>query len=277
MSDTPPRKTAASIIDPAVVVDHDDFDDERLLRYSRQIMLPDFGIEGQRALARSHVILMGLGGLGSPAALYLAAAGTGRLTLVDDDAVEISNLQRQIIHRNGSIGEKKVFSARGQLQDLNPDTDIHCIDHRLHEADMPKLFARADCVIDGTDNFASRFQINRACVQSRTPLVSAAAIRMEGQLAVFDFRQTDSPCYACLYDENSPQAPGSCSENGILAPVVGVMGCMQALEAIKLLSGADTAYGRLSCFDAMTLQWRTIRLRKDPACPVCGAVAKGGC
>ena len=245
------------------------FDDKQLLRYSRQIMLPQFGIEAQQALAASHVLMLGLGGLGSPAALYLATAGVGRLTLVDHDTVELSNLQRQILHPASAIGQAKTGSARQTLRARNEAVRIDCVDHKPGDAELDALIARADCVIDATDNYSSRFQINRLCQAQGTPLVSAAAIRFEGQISVFDFRRDDSPCYACLYPEGGDQA-ATCSENGILGPVVGIMGCLQALETIKLLTGlGEPLAGRLLLFDALSLQWRTLKLRKDPACPVC--------
>lgn len=246
-----------------------DFTDEQLLRYSRQIMLPQFGVEAQQKLSRSHAVIIGIGGLGSPAALYLAAAGIGTLTLVDDDRVEISNLQRQIIHTTRSIGETKVASASSRLIDINPDITIHPIDKKLTPAQMEELFQQADCVLDATDNFDSRFLINKICVAQKTPLISAAAIRFEGQISVFDPRDASSPCYACLYPDIGEETT-TCSENGILAPVVGILGCMQALEAIKLLCNIGTALcGQLLLFDALTMQWRTLRLKKDPGCPVC--------
>jgi len=246
-----------------------DFSDEQLLRYSRQIMLPQFGIEAQQKLSQSHAVIIGLGGLGSPAALYLAAAGIGQLTLVDDDRVEISNLQRQVIHRTETIGETKVASARSQLMGINPDLSIRVIDKKLDASEMAGLFQQADCVLDATDNFDSRFLINKTCFQQKTPLVSAAAIRFEGQITVFDPRDSNSPCYACLYPQAGEENT-TCSENGILAPVVGILGCMQALETIKVLCDVgDTLTGKLQLFDAMSMQWRALKLRKDPGCPVC--------
>jgi molybdopterin/thiamine biosynthesis adenylyltransferase len=245
------------------------FNDEQLLHYSRQIMLPHFGIEGQQKLQDAHAIIMGIGGLGSPAAMYLAAAGVGRLTLVDFDTVDHSNLQRQIIHNTGSIGYSKVTSAKETLLKLNPETIIHTIDKKLSEEELESLISDVDCVLDATDNFNSRFLINKACVKQKTALVSAAAIQYEGQISVFDMTQTDSACYACLYAEQGEEST-SCSDNGILAPVVGILGSMQALEAIKLICGiGETLKNRLLIFDALTLQWRTMKLRKDPDCPVC--------
>ena len=245
------------------------FNDEQLLHYSRQIMLPHFGIEGQQRLQDAHVVIMGVGGLGSPAAMYLAAAGVGTLTLVDFDTVDNSNLQRQIVHTIDSIGESKVSSARDTLLKLNPETTIHCIDKRLTQDALEALIAKASCVIDATDNFASRFLINRACVSRKVALVSAAAIQFEGQISVFDLSKQDSPCYACLYAETGEENT-NCSDNGILAPVVGILGSMQALEAIKVICGiGDTLHNRLLIFDALSMQWRTMKLKKDPGCVVC--------
>ena len=245
------------------------FNDEQLLHYSRQIMLPHFGIEGQQLLQDAHVVVMGVGGLGSPAAMYLAASGIGTLTLVDFDVVDNSNLQRQIVHNTNSIGESKVESAKKTLLALNPETTIHCIDKQLTLDELESQLSGISCVIDATDNFASRFLINRACVSSRTPLVSAAAIQYEGQISVFDLREPESACYACLYSEGGEENT-NCSDNGILAPVVGILGSMQALETIKLICNiGETLHDRLLIFDALALQWRTMKLNRDPNCPVC--------
>lgn len=246
------------------------FNDEQLLRYSRQIMLPQFGVEGQQRLHNSNVAIIGLGGLGSPAAMYLAAAGVGNLTLVDFDLVDSSNLQRQIVHSVDSIGTGKVASAKTSLHALNPDTSITSIDRKLSIDELEKLFSSVDCVIDATDNFSTRFQINRACITKQIPLVSAAAIRFEGQISVFDSRDEQSACYACLYGEQGEDTT-NCSDNGILAPVVGILGSMQALETIKLLTRiGETLHNRLLIFDALGMQWRTLKLTRDPHCPVCG-------
>lgn len=246
-----------------------DFNDDQLLRYSRQIMLPQFGIEAQQTLLSCHAVIVGIGGLGSPAALYLAAAGIGKLTLVDDDKVEISNLQRQIIHTTKTIGQDKVASAKAQLNAMNADVNIHTINKKLNKIELKNLFNDADCVLDATDNFESRFLINKVCVQTKTPLISAAAIGFEGQLSVFDSRNNNNPCYACLYPEGGDENT-NCSENGILAPVVGIMGCMQALESIKVLCNiGEPLIGQLQLFDAMTMQWRTLKFKKDENCTVC--------
>ena len=245
------------------------FNDDQLIHYSRQIMLPQFGIEGQQRLHDAHVIIIGVGGLGSPVAMYLAASGVGKLTLVDFDTVDESNLQRQIVHNTNNIGESKVSSAKKNLLKLNPETSINCIDKKLSPDELALLIKDSNCVIDATDNFPTRFLINKACYTQRIALVSAAAIQFEGQISVFDFRQKDSACYACLYTEDGEENT-SCSENGILAPVVGIMGSMQALETIKIICGiGETLQNRLLIFDALALQWRTMNFKKDAHCPVC--------
>ena len=243
--------------------------DDQLLRYSRQILMPQFGIEGQEKLLSSHIAIIGLGGLGSPAALYLAAAGIGTLTLIDGDELDLTNLQRQIAHQEHNIGINKTQSAKESLHALNPEPVVHCINQQLHDSELEDLIKSVDIVIDATDNFDSRFEINRVCHQYKTPLVSGAAIRLEGQLSVYDFRNDDTPCYRCLYHEVDTQTE-TCSENGILGPVVGTIGCLQALEAIKLITNiGDTLQGQLLIFDAFSMDWRKMKLRKDPACPVC--------
>ncbi len=244
--------------------------DEQLLRYSRQILLPQFDIEGQQKLLDAHVLIIGLGGLGSPVAMYLASAGIGELTLVDFDKVELSNLQRQIIHRTKNINQPKVESARENLLQLNPEIKINCINKKLDEAQLNELVSDVSVIVDATDNFEIRFAINKACVENRKPLVSGAAIRMEGQVSVFDMSKDDSPCYRCLYDENGGVAE-TCSENGVLAPMVGIIGSIQAMETIKLISGVgETLTGKLLITDSMYQEWRSMKLKKDPCCPVCG-------
>ena len=246
------------------------FNDEQLLHYSRQIMLPHFGVERQQQLQNAHVVIIGIGGLGSPAALYLAASGVGTLTLVDFDTVDNSNLQRQIIHNTSSIGDNKTDSAKNTLLAINPETTIHCINKQLTLDELSSLISGASCVIDASDNFATRFLINRACVSQRIALVSAAAIQYEGQISVFDLGKKNSACYACLYAEQDAEENTNCSDNGILAPVVGILGSMQALETIKLICNiGETLQNRLLIFDALALQWRTMKLNKDPNCPVC--------
>jgi adenylyltransferase/sulfurtransferase len=243
--------------------------DQQLLRYSRQIMLPKFGIEGQQKLLQSRVLILGMGGLGSPVAMYLAAAGVGELILVDDDEVDLSNLQRQIIHRTDTIGLTKVDSAQQTLKALNPDCNIQSYTTRLDTEQLKQQVEHADVVIDATDNFETRFNLNEACVKTQTPLVSGAAIRMEGQVSVFLNNQQGSPCYRCLYTDEG-ELDQSCSENGVMAPLVGIIGSIQALEAIKVLTSlGEVLDGRLLILDAMTMEWRSLRLKKDPKCPVC--------
>jgi molybdopterin-synthase adenylyltransferase len=245
--------------------------DEQLLRYNRQIMLPQIGYEGQQQLASSHALIIGLGGLGSPAAMYLAAAGVGHLVLVDFDRVELTNLQRQIVHRTADIGEHKAVSAKNNLYAINPEIRIDTVTHALDADELEAQVQQANVVIDACDNYETRFAINAACVRQRIPLVSGAAIRFEGQVSVFDSRDNESPCYNCLYPR-AGEDEETCSESGVLAPVVGIIGSIQALEAIKLICGAgETLRGRLLILDALTMQWRTMKLRRDPACPVCGS------
>jgi adenylyltransferase/sulfurtransferase len=246
-----------------------DLTDSQLLRYSRQIMLPELDIAGQQALLDATVVIIGLGGLGAPAALYLAAAGIGQLILVDDDAVELSNLQRQIIHHTQDIGSTKVQSAAGRLAELNPDVVTRPVHGRLDEAQMQSLFTDATVIVDATDNFSSRYLINRVAWRTATPLVSAAAIRWEGQISVFDPGVADSPCYQCLYPSGDDQAL-NCAESGVVAPLVGIIGTCQALETIKLISGAgESLVGQLLFFDSLRMDWRKLRLPKDPNCATC--------
>lgn len=244
--------------------------DEQLLRYSRQIMLPQVDIAGQESLLSARVLIIGLGGLGCPAAMYLAASGVGTLVLADFDTVEVSNLQRQIAHTEHTLGELKVDSAAHMLRAINSAVDIETLAQALTDDALLEQVARADAVLDCSDNFTTRMAVNKACVQSKTPLVSGAAIRLEGQLAVFDSRSSDSPCYACLYDIDGDENL-TCSESGVLAPLVGIIGSMQALETVKLLADFKRASrGKLLLLDAESLQWRQLNLPKDPACKVCG-------
>lgn len=243
--------------------------DEQLLRYSRQIMLNGFDVAGQEALLAARVLVVGLGGLGSPVALYLAAAGVGCLRLADHDVVELSNLQRQIIHRHAALGQPKTASARATLAELNADTRVELIDARLDGAVLDAAVRGCTAVVDCTDNFSTRFALNRACWQHKVPLVSAAAIRMEAQLSVFDPRRADSPCYQCLYEEGT-DGDLNCAENGVMAPLVGMVGSLQALECIKVLSGyGEPLVGRLLLIDALGTQLRSLKLQKNPACTVC--------
>ncbi len=245
-------------------------DDKQLLRYSRQIMLPQVDVAGQETLLASRALIIGAGGLGSPAAMYLAAAGVGHIAIADPDTVEISNLQRQLLHSGNDLGRAKALSAQDTLEAINPDVQVTAIEARLSGEPLAAQVQQADIVLDCSDNFDTRFAVNTACVRHRTPLVSGAAVRMEGQLSVFLPGTAESPCYACLYrqGENEDQ---TCSENGVLSPVVGVIGSLQALEAIKvLLSLGDSLCGKLVLFDGLTHEWRTLGLKRDLDCPVCG-------
>lgn len=244
--------------------------DEALLRYSRQIMLPDMDVSGQQKLVDATVLIVGVGGLGCPAAMYLAAAGVGKLILADDDKVELTNLQRQIAHSQAKLGQSKVSSAADTLQGLNPDVEIQLIDRRLEGDLLEQAVEQADLVLDACDNFSTRFAVNSACIKLGKPLVSGAAIRMEGQVAVFDSRQSDAPCYQCLYQDGD-ELDASCSTNGVMAPLVGIIGSVQAMEAIKLIAGIGTSLtGRLLLLDAKTMQWREMKLPRDPGCGACG-------
>jgi len=248
-----------------------DLSDAQLLRYSRHIMLPELDVDGQLRLLGARVLVIGLGGLGSPAAMYLAAAGVGTLVLVDDDTVDLSNLQRQIIHQTAAIGLSKVESAAASIARLNPDVRVICIAERLEGERLAAEIAAADLVLDATDNFSSRYAMNAACWRAGKPLVSGAAIRWEGQVTAFDPRDPQSPCYRCLYPEGDDAAL-NCSESGVAAPLVGIIGASQALEAIKLLCGiGEPLAGHVLYFDGKWLEWRKLRLNRDPRCPVCAA------
>ena len=243
--------------------------DNQLLRYSRQIMLPQVDIEGQERLQNARVLILGVGGLGCPAAQYLAAAGIGSITLVDPDTVDQTNLQRQILFSGDDVGLAKVEAAGKRLLSINPDLSLSLINEKLQGQALESTVYKADIVLDCTDNFSSRFAINKACVETETPLISGAAIQMGGQLTVYDFRQPEAPCYRCLYDEQSNEQL-SCSESGVLGPVVGTIGTMQALEAIKLIAGCGKSLnGRLMIFDGLNMEWQTMMLQADPCCPVC--------
>ena len=247
-------------------------DDPQLLRYSRQILLPSIGVEGQQKLLRSRVLVIGLGGLGSPVATYLAASGVGQLTLVDHDNVELTNLQRQPVHTTATLGLPKVESARRMLAALNPDVQVAAVHQRLDDDGLRTATQAADVVLDCSDNFTTRFAINRACVETRTPLVSGAVVRFEGQIGTFRTDRADSPCYACLYRDTGANEGDLCSQFGVLAPAAGIIGTIQATEALKVLLGiGETLTGRVLVMDALAMEWRTIKLRKDPACPVCGS------
>jgi adenylyltransferase/sulfurtransferase len=244
--------------------------DDQLLRYSRQIMLPEVDVAGQEKLLAATVLVVGLGGLGSPAALYLATAGVGRLILTDHDTVDLSNLQRQIVHTTDAIGQTKAESAARTLRAINPEVEIELIPERLEGPALTDAVSRSTVVVDATDNFEARYAMNEACVAEGVPLVSGAAIRWEGQVAIFDPRNPDSPCYRCLYSEGDDEAL-NCSENGVIAPLVGIIGTCQAMEVIKLLTGiGDTLTGYVLYLDAKRMEWRKLTLPKNPDCPVCG-------
>ena len=248
-------------------------DDNQLLRYSRHLLLDDLGVEGQRRLLASHALVIGAGGLGSPVSLYLGSAGVGRLTLVDDDAVDLTNLQRQIAHRTDSVGRSKVDSAAEAVRSLNPDVHVHPLRERLSGNRLLALVGEADVVIDCTDNYATRQAVNAACWQHGRPLVSGAAIGFDGQLAVYDPRDPSSPCYACVFPPDAPVEEARCATMGVFAPLVGVIGSLQAVEALKLLTGAgDTLAGRLLMFDARRSEWTRIRCQRRSGCHVCGGL-----
>lgn len=244
-------------------------DDELLLRYSRQILLPQIDIDGQEKLIDSHVVIVGLGGLGSPISMYLAAAGVGQLTLIDFDTVELSNLQRQIVHSTADLNRPKVESARDRLLGLNPEIDVHTINEQLDEPQLSTTFAAADVIVDATDNFDTRYMINRAAYREKKPLVSGAAIRFEGQVSVFRHDQPEQACYQCIYRAGT-SVTETCSQTGVIAPLLGIIGSVQALETIKVLTGAGSDLsGRLLLLDSLAMDWHTMKFKKDPKCPVC--------
>ncbi len=243
--------------------------DDQLLRYSRHMMLPEIDVAGQEKLNQSRALIVGLGGLGSPVSIYLAAAGVGHIALADFDKVDLSNLQRQIVHTTSDIGRLKTVSAFDHLTAINPDIKIECVNQALAETVLLEQADRADVILDASDNFKTRFALNGASVKTGTPLVSGAAIRFEGQVSVFDPRQADSPCYRCLYNEDM-STEGTCMANGVIASLVGIIGSIQANEALKLLMGIGTnLQGRLLLIDALHMEFHQAVLRKDPACPVC--------
>ena len=244
--------------------------DQQLLRYSRHILLDEIGIEGQERLLAARALVIGAGGLGSPAALYLAASGVGRITLVDDDEVDLTNLQRQVMHTTARVGQPKVASGREALLQINPDVEVRALRERAEGARLAELVRDADVVLDCSDNFATRHAVNRACVAAGVPLVSGAAIRFDGQLSVYDVRDPASPCYACLFPEDSRFEEVACSTMGVFAPLVGIVGAMQAAEALKLLGGFGQALaGRLLMLDGRAMEWTDIGVARHPACPVC--------
>jgi adenylyltransferase/sulfurtransferase len=245
--------------------------DDQLLRYSRHILLDALGIEGQTRLLAAHALVIGAGGLGSPAALYLASAGMGKITLVDDDTVDFTNLQRQIMHTQARVGMPKAKSGQQAMAEINPDIEIVPLQQRLSGAELDAMVASADVVLDCSDNFATRHAINRACVHHRKPLVSGAAIRFDGQISVYDLSRNDSPCYHCLFPEGDDVEEVRCAVMGVFAPLTGIIGTMQAAEALKVVAGiGESLTGRLLLLDALSMEWNTIRFRKDGGCAVCG-------
>jgi molybdopterin/thiamine biosynthesis adenylyltransferase len=244
--------------------------DNQLLRYSRHILLPQIAYEGQEQLMQSHALIVGAGGLGSPAALYMVAGGVGTLTFCDFDVVDLTNLQRQIIHTTNSVGINKAVSAKQTLHAINPEVVVNTVQEKSTEAAMSALIKAADVVLDCSDNFATRYALNRLCFEHQKPLVSGAAIGFEGQVTVYDFRHPKSPCYHCLFPDDGSETEMRCSENGVFSPLVGMIGTTQAAEAMKLLMNIGTSLqGRLMLLDALNMEWRSIKLPKDPACKVC--------
>ncbi len=244
--------------------------DNQLLRYSRHILLPQIGYEGQDTLVSSHALIIGAGGLGSPVAIYLAASGVGRLTICDFDTVDLTNLQRQIVHTTASVGTNKAISAQQTLYEINPTVVVNPVTVKSTEAELMQLVTQADVIVDCSDNFATRYLLNKLCVQLKKPLVSGAALGFEGQITVFDMRSDTSPCYHCLFPDEGDDSEMRCAENGVFAPLVGMVGTTQAAEALKLLMGIGTSLqGRLLLLDVAEMQWRTIKLKKDAHCAVC--------
>jgi len=249
-------------------------DDQQLLRYGRHILLNEIGIEGQQRLLDAKALIIGLGGLGSPTAMYLAASGVGRLTLCDHDTVDFSNLQRQIIHRTASVGQPKVASAQAALRDINPEVECIALQLRADAAQLRDLAAQADVVVDCSDNFATRYAINCVCLELRKPLVSGAAIQFDGQVAVFDYRREDAPCYNCLFPEDSQAAELRCATTGVFAPLVGIIGSLQAAETLKVLMGMERGLsGKLLTVNALDMHIMRSTLSKDPDCRACGKAA----
>ena len=247
--------------------------DDQLLRYSRHILLDEIGIEGQDKLLKAHVLIVGAGGLGSPVALYLGSAGVGHLTIADHDRVDATNLQRQVAHTLGRVGEFKAESARQAIAAINPDVEVTPVTQRAEGALLDRLVGEADLVLDCTDNFATRHAINRACVKHRKPLVSGAAIRFDGQVAVFDARDARSPCYACVFPESELMEEALCATMGVFAPLVGIIGSTQAAEALKLICGVGEALtGRLLMLEGKRMEWSEMKLARNTACVVCGSV-----
>jgi molybdopterin-synthase adenylyltransferase len=249
--------------------------DDQLLRYSRHLLLNEVGVEGQEKILQSHVLVIGAGGLGSPVVLYLATAGVGRITLVDDDVVDVTNLQRQIAHNMADVGEFKANSAMKKVANINPDVQVIPVLKRVDAVQLDELVQDADVVIDCCDNFGTRHAINAACVEHRKPLVSGAAIRFDGQITVYDSRSEVSPCYACIFPPDANLEETRCATMGVFAPLVGIIGSMQAAEALKLISGAGAALtGRLQMLDGRDMSWNEVKFKRDPSCSVCSGAAQ---
>ena len=245
--------------------------DDQLLRYSRHILLDEVGIEGQQRLIDAHVLVVGAGGLGSPVALYLAASGVGHITLADHDVVDLTNLQRQIAHSTERVGQPKVASAAQAMHALNPDVRVSALPHKLDATQLDALVPTVQVVVDCCDNFATRQAVNAACVKHKVPLVSGAAVRLDGQLAVYDARDAQSPCDACIFPPDEAPEEVRCATMGVLAPLVGIVGTMQAMETVKLITGMGSdLVGKLQMLDGRHLEWNTLRLQRNPQCPVCG-------
>lgn len=245
--------------------------DDQLLRYSRHILLDEIGIEGQERILAAHVLIIGAGGLGSPAALYLGSAGVGQMTLVDDDTVDMTNLQRQIAHTTGRVGQPKVESIREAVLAINPQVLVHAVQQRATDQLLDELVPQATVVLDCTDNYKTRHRINAACVRHRVPLIEGAAIRLDGQLMVIDPRDAQSPCYACIFPPEAEFEEVQCSTMGVFAPVVGLIGTMQAAEALKLIVGlGKPSTGRLQMLDSRAMEWSSMSTSRNPGCPVCG-------
>ncbi|MDR2173481.1 MAG: HesA/MoeB/ThiF family protein [Burkholderiales bacterium] len=245
-------------------------DNQQLLRYSRHLLLTEWGPEAQAQCAAAHAVVVGVGGLGSPASHFLAAAGVGAITLCDNDDVDLTNIQRQMLYTTADVGKRKVAAARDRLLAVNPTIAVHIRDERMNDAALNELVRTADVVLDCTDNYKTRHAVNRACVAARAPLVSGAVIRFDGQIAVFDSRNSDSPCYHCLFGENESLEEARCATMGVFAPLVGTIGTMQAAEALKLLTGIGKPLaGRLLMLNALTMQWQTINIKRNRNCPVC--------
>ncbi len=246
--------------------------DDQLLRYSRHILLPEIGVEGQESFQKGDVLIIGAGGLGSPAALFLASSGVGSITICDEDTVDLTNLQRQIIHTTDSIGSLKVESAQRSMEAINPHVQIKTINRRAEGQLLKNLVSESSIILDCSDNFKTRHAVNKACFEFKKPLVSGAAIKFDGQLAVFDAKNPDSPCYQCLFPEENEFEETRCAVMGVFAPLVGIIGTAQAAEALKLMGNIGRpAVGKLMLFDALAMDWRSIKLNKDPKCAVCSA------